>query len=212
MQQPEEWRLCSCAPSYSVSSLGRVMRTSDGAQPWAKAGKILAPDINKDGHHRVTLFVNGKRHRVFVHRLVCEAWHGPAPSEAHGALHVNDVKSHNFPDNLYWGTRKQNGADSVRNGVSVRGSRVNTARLTETDVLEIRRLASQGETNLSLARLFGVPDAQISKIVRGIDWKHVGGPIRGTLKRGVHRNRAYGDDQLRDGSVWVDGGEQGRAA
>jgi hypothetical protein len=191
MRQPEEWRVCACAPSYSISSLGRVMRTTDGAQPWSKAGKVLRPDINKDGHHRVTLFVSGKRHRAFVHRLVCEAWHGPAPTAEHCALHDDDVKSNNTPSNLSWGTNKKNGEDRVRNGISVRGTRVNTARLTEDQVLEIRVLASEGATNLSLARRFGVPDGQISKIVRGIDWKHIGGPIRGILTRGVHKNRAY---------------------
>lgn len=200
--QAEEWRACIGFPSYSVSSLGRVQRTSAGLQKWSVAGKILAHDINKDGHHRVTLFEAGTRTKRFVHQLICEAWRGPAPSSDHMVCHSDDVKSNNDPGNLYWGTRKDNGADSVKNGRSVRGAHINTARLNESQIIEIREKASRGFNNCMLAREFGVPDTQISEIVRGLAWKHVGGPTRETRHRGTF-DRA--ENRLASGEIWVDG-------
>lgn len=112
-----------------------------------------------------------------VHQLVCEAWNGPAPSNEHIVCHRDDVKLNNVPSNLYWGTRLTNGNDSRINGRSVRGERVNTAKLNVGQVITIRQRAAAGEQNRALGFEFGVPDTAISSIVRGKCWKHVGGPI-----------------------------------
>lgn len=177
MARDEEWRVCISAPHYEVSNSGRVRRAVQGLQSWAVPGSLLKPDINRDGHHRYTLFESGRRFRRFAHQLVCEAWHGSQPSPEHVVCHRDDVKSNNNPNNLYWGTHKDNGRDKVANGLSVRGERINTAKLTEAQVLEIRHRAAGGATNIYLAQVYGVPDSAISSIVRGKNWKHVGGPI-----------------------------------
>lgn len=180
----EQTRVCSGFPSYSISESGIVTRTAQGKQKWSIPGKILKHDITKDGHHRVTLFEGGVRRREMVHRLVCEAWHGPQPVGRPFACHKDDDKDNNHYSNLYWGTPKSNGEDSHKNGRSVRGERVNTAKLTASQVVEIRERAASGEKNIDLASEFGVPDASISMIVRGKHWKHVGGPIIKTSRRG----------------------------
>lgn len=100
------------------------------------------------------------------------------------ACHRDDNKDNNTPQNLYWGTAKDNGSDSHRNGKSVRGSAINTAKLQEIQVLEIRRRAFHGETNVALALESGVPDTAISRIVLGKNWKHVGGPIITESRKG----------------------------
>lgn len=43
-----------------------------------------------------------------VHRLVCEAFHGPAPSPRHVVIHIDENGLNNRPENLMWGTQKQN--------------------------------------------------------------------------------------------------------
>jgi len=43
-----------------------------------------------------------------VHQLVCEAFHGPKPSPTHIVLHLDEDPSNNKPENLRWGTRKEN--------------------------------------------------------------------------------------------------------
>jgi hypothetical protein len=53
------------------------------------------------------------------------------------------------------------------------GERNGKARLTAADVREIRRRYGDGELQVALARAFGVPQTQISRIVRGKAWAHV---------------------------------------
>jgi hypothetical protein len=43
-----------------------------------------------------------------IHRLVCEAFHGPAPEGKPYALHRDEDGANNRPENLYWGTQKEN--------------------------------------------------------------------------------------------------------
>jgi len=48
----------------------------------------------------------GKNYKI--HRLVCEAFHGPAPDGKPIVLHLNENALDNRPSNLRWGTQKEN--------------------------------------------------------------------------------------------------------
>ncbi len=54
----------------------------------------------------------GVWHQTFgnikVHRAVCEAFHGPAPSPNSVVLHLDENALNNRPENLRWGTQKEN--------------------------------------------------------------------------------------------------------
>lgn len=43
-----------------------------------------------------------------VHRLICEAFHGAAPDGCEVVLHLNEDALDNRPENLRWGTQKEN--------------------------------------------------------------------------------------------------------
>jgi hypothetical protein len=43
-----------------------------------------------------------------VHRLVCEAFHGPAPEGMSVVIHIDEDATNNKPENLRWGTQKEN--------------------------------------------------------------------------------------------------------
>ena len=45
---------------------------------------------------------------VKVHRMVCEAFHGPAPAGKPYVLHIDENAHNNRPENLKWGTQKEN--------------------------------------------------------------------------------------------------------
>lgn len=45
---------------------------------------------------------------VKVHRAVCEAFHGPAPFPRAVVIHINENALDNRPENLRWGTQKEN--------------------------------------------------------------------------------------------------------
>jgi hypothetical protein len=43
-----------------------------------------------------------------IHRLVCEAFHGFPPHLKNVVLHINEDATDNRPENLMWGTQKEN--------------------------------------------------------------------------------------------------------
>ena len=76
-------------------------------------------------------------------------------------------------DHLFLGTHKENMRDMSEKGRACRGQDQRLAKLKPEDVLEIRRLAKNGERNIDLAELFSVSTAQISAITTRRQWKHV---------------------------------------
>jgi DNA-binding XRE family transcriptional regulator len=77
------------------------------------------------------------------------------------------------PAHLYEGTPKQNAQDMAK------AETTNTTKLTAALVLEIREAYAVGDvTQEALAERYGVEQVNISSIVRGDSWQHVGGPTR----------------------------------
>jgi hypothetical protein len=62
-----------------------------------------------------------KAERRMVHQVICHAFHGPQPTPAHEVRHIDGDSANNLPDNLCWGTRKQNAADREAHGRTSRG-------------------------------------------------------------------------------------------
>lgn len=116
----EEWRpVVGFEGRYSVSDRGRVRSESrrvpvrrDKSVTRFAPGKVLKPVPDSHGHLRV--YIEGKT--CAVHRLVCEAFHGPAPEGKPNVLHTNDVPYDNRAENLRWGSQADNIQDIVRNG------------------------------------------------------------------------------------------------
>lgn len=48
----------------------------------------------------------GKNYKV--HRMVCEAFHGPPPFDGAVVIHLDENGLNNRPENLKWGTQKEN--------------------------------------------------------------------------------------------------------
>ena len=90
------------------------------------------------GDGRGRIWLDGKNH--LVHRIVCEARHGPPPTPKHEAAHLcgNGHDGCVNRKHLYWGTPKENCADRLLHGTHTRGERNGIAKLTEAQVLEIR--------------------------------------------------------------------------
>jgi NUMOD4 motif-containing protein/HNH endonuclease len=112
---------------YEVSDMGRVrsvdrMVWRDGAQyskphQVPKPGRIKSSHIQELGYVGVMLWRDGKVSNLRVHRLVLEAFVGPAPEDME-TLHGNGVRHDNRLVNLRWGTWAENYADRVRHGTA----------------------------------------------------------------------------------------------
>ena len=109
---------------YEASSCGRV-RSKERVVFDIKDGqkrrrvfkpRILSPNISaKHGRPSVMLSVQGETKRILIARLVCLAFHGLPPEGKTNVLHHNDEGMDNVPENLRWGTLKENAADMRRN-------------------------------------------------------------------------------------------------
>lgn len=131
--------------------------------------KILTPVIN-DGYAYVMLKINGKFQHCAIHRLVAKAFI-PNPENKPEVNHKDGVKFNNVVYNLEWSTDKENKIHAYNTGLSVRGERHTSSKLTNEDVLEIRRL--KGLPLIQLSEKFGVTKMCISKIQNNKIWKHI---------------------------------------
>lgn len=159
-----EWRECKRFPAYEVNEVGEVRRTLD-KRPMAfyrdRAGyAVTSLTISRQGSKR-----------VYVHQLVCEAFHGPASGLE--VNHINGVRDDNRAVNLEWVTRAEN--MSHAKGHRKRGRATISGRaLHDADVLDIRtRYAKGGVIMRELAAEYGVTQGTVSHILQDRIWRHV---------------------------------------
>lgn len=134
---------------------------------------ILCPPPNSRGYCVLHLQKSGWTHTVSAHRIVCEFFHGPPPANRPFACHRNDVGDDNRAVNLYWANQTQNLEDAARNSRMKYGSRHARAKLTETQVLEIRRRLTAGATQGQCAKMFGIHKGVVSRIHLRKAWRHI---------------------------------------
>ena len=128
---------------YEVSDTGRV-RSIDRyvAGRYVKRlirGKLLSQKLTNKGYPFVWLGLGekGKSSYRTVHRLVLEAFVGPAPEGA-VACHNNDIQTDNRLENLRWDTRSENQNDIVRNGNHVAANKTHCKRGHEFNEVNTR--------------------------------------------------------------------------
>lgn len=123
----EEWRpIRGYEKRYEVSSMGRVrsirrtiIQKDRSESPCSRrwGGWILKGDEKKGGGYpRVVLYKNGERYRVFIHRLVCEAFI-PNPENKPFVNHKDGNPNNNQVSNLEWCTCKEN----VQHAINILG-------------------------------------------------------------------------------------------
>lgn len=165
MNQPEQWRALEWAPNYEFSNLGRVRRTT--AAPGTYAGKIMSQSM-ANGYRQLNLSLPEKVASKKVHRLVCEAFHGPPPTVFHQTAHQDGDRTNNRADNLRWATPVENSADDLVNGVRPMGEAHPLAKITEADAELIRSEASA--LIARFAEQFGITRGQVRNIMSGKAW------------------------------------------
>jgi hypothetical protein len=112
----EHWKPIPSKPGLMASSLGRV-KLPDSVAPLPNGGiRSYKPKptygvktkASKTAQHKYMVLTNRKLGNLKIHRLVCEAFHGPAPLERAVVLHLDENSLNNKPENLRWGTQKEN--------------------------------------------------------------------------------------------------------
>jgi len=165
------WRPIPSAPGYFVASDGCIgsMKPYRRNAPVPQAPRKLLAKLDKDGYRTHVLYISGKRASIRACRVVCEVFNG-APKPGQVVRHLDGSKTNDSPENLVWGTPKENSADMETHGTRLKGSAINTSRLTAEQVQFIR-CSDRGHSDL--AREFGVTPTAIWFIRAGRVWKHV---------------------------------------
>ena len=128
-QADEVWRAIPYS-TYEASSLGRIRNSS--------TGKLQEPQLGTDGYLFVGVRFLDQKHSKNVHRLVCLAFHGAKPAGAECVRHLDGDRSNNRPENLRWGTNKENAADTILHGRQVAGFEHPSVNISKAEAIEIR--------------------------------------------------------------------------
>ncbi len=124
--------------------------------------------------------------KELVHRVVWEEAHGPIPDGLIVRHAVCDNRACVNLEHLALGTHADNMKDMVEHGRSAKGDKIflrqhperaarpgaqnGMSKLTARDVLEMRRLRSEGMKLSDLAQKFGVVKSAVSAICSGKRW------------------------------------------
>jgi hypothetical protein len=144
---------------------------SDGCWLW-----IGPADAAGYGRMGVGSKANGTKGVVIVHRFSWQLAFGPIP-DGMFVCHRCDTPACVRPDHLFLGSPADNTHDSMtkqrfKAPPRFHGEQLPAAKLTESDVREIRRLAGQ-ETYASMARRLGVTPRVVRLAARSESWTHV---------------------------------------
>lgn len=157
-----------------VKAVARTIRYRDGRTYHYPERVLTKSKGNYFGHVCANLSRGRKTERVFIHKLVLEAFVGPCPT-GHQARHYPDPNpANNKLSNLSWATPKKNQADREEHGTTCRGERCYNAILTEEDVQKIRSIREEKKLSYEkIGRMFGVNYVTVHDIVKRRRWKHV---------------------------------------
>ena len=110
----------------------------------------------------------------YAHRISWEMHYGSIPTL--DVLHRCDNPACVNPAHLFVGTEADNSADMVAKGRQNKGEDRPLSKLTEAEVIRMRRLYKRGVKGrgcVSLSRMFGISPSSVRDAVLGICWKHV---------------------------------------
>lgn len=139
----------------------------DPSECWPWLGK---PGANGYG------YISHRRRRLLTHRVSWEMHNGPIPPKTE-VCHACDNPRCNNPAHLFLGSHRANMRDMTDKGRNVvpalKGERHPQARLTEDQVIEIRRRIAAGDMQRRIAADFGVTRPLITAINARRIWRHL---------------------------------------
>jgi hypothetical protein len=159
---------------YEISDAGRVRVVV--SRKGVKAGRILSTSPNSSGYCQVVLSKNGRQKKYLLHRLVMRTFEPRADAACLDVNHEDCNKHNNAISNLKWCTHQQNiqhARQALASWRQQKGEAVHTAKLTESDIREIRTLSQSGLLQKEIAQGFGVSRTTISRVLQRKIWPHV---------------------------------------
>lgn len=152
---------------------GNIYQVSEDGVVTSHKGKVLSPNVDLKGYHRVVLQAGRKRRlHTGIHRLVAHC-HLPNPDNKPEVNHKDGDKSNNHVSNLEWVTSKENVAHAYETQLRtpIYGPKSPNAKLTPELVAKIHKLLGDGVRQVDIAKEIRVGQAVISQVKRRVrDW------------------------------------------
>lgn len=170
-KEKEVWKVIPNYPNYKISNYGRVLSLN-----YNKTGKVKLKKFGKRGDY-LSVYLLGKT--ISVHRIVAKVF--CSKKNGHECVnHLDGNKKNNFYKNLEWCTYSRNvkhSYDFLKNKAA-KGEKNGGSKLTENQVLEIKKMIKDGKTGRHIAGQYNVSPATISRIKNNRKWKHLNKEIK----------------------------------
>lgn len=170
----EIWKAIVGYPHYEVSNIGRVRSTRTGKT------RILRLTKKQDKNRPCPIYLiaslitpTGDKKKKRVHRLVLEAFVGPAPSDKPHGCHIDGNSMNNWLPNLKWASAVSNEADKELHGTKLFGTAIHNAKLNPAKVRRIRKAYAAGTSVRKLAYSLSVNVVTVRDVIKGRTWAHV---------------------------------------
>lgn len=170
---------------YQVSNFGRLKKlyrewmTGAGNRQKRHSDEKIVPSHfsgqkNKGGYNHHWFIKNGIAKDIKIARLVGLLF-VQNPENKPFINHIDGNKRNDHYLNLEWTTHAENDQHAYDIGlrVGMRGSRNGASKLSESDVLGIRKLYNSGLKNKDLCKLYNISPSRITMIIKRKHWSHI---------------------------------------
>lgn len=153
-------------PKYFASNFGRIFSEKYKRRIELKLQKL------PNGYVYVSLRVGGRYLTKYVHQLVALTFLGPCPPGME-CCHERNNRDDNHISNLRYDTHKSNCADQLKHGTRRFGETHQSAKITTSQVIEIRLRFMDGENPRSIAETLNMKAQTAWNVLIGLTWNHL---------------------------------------
>lgn len=161
---------------YRPAFIAKTKRVRFGAEQIFESKhseKKLSQTQDKNGYLYVSVKIGEKRPKFSSHRIIAKAF-VPGYQDGLHVNHIDGVKTNNHPDNLEWVTNEENVAHAWKSGLcDLRGEKQPGHKLTQKQVIEIRKALRLGVSANALSVIAGVSPSTVHLIAKNKRWVDV---------------------------------------
>lgn len=160
----EKWKPIKDYEDYLISNLGMVKSIKN------KSERLLKQGVGSSGYYSVALCKNGKPKTFRTHQLVASHFIGEANDRI--VNHKDGNKLNNEVTNLEYVSYSDNIQHAYDNKLRPNGEDIYCAKLSNKDVINIRKLLGYGFSRKELSEEFNVSETTILRINNNINYRN----------------------------------------
>jgi hypothetical protein len=160
---PGNWKQHPVYTDYYFSEDGRAMSKKKG-----KYRELTGTTCGQQGYKAIAV---GGSKKIYIHRSVCELFHGPQPA-GQQCRHLDGNRYNNSAANLQWGSPKENAYDKVGHGTVATKEKNPMAKLKSEQVQVMREIrATTGLSFKKISKQFSVSTMTAFRAITQRSWK-----------------------------------------